>query len=195
MTAIDQTIPNLTQRLIKEETQLTAADETTSALTAISLKQRNGGSRGGRPRQEGDTDRGKYKNYDCHYCHNKGHIARDCRKRRNDQKHHDEKKRDVNDKREKRDGSDKRKSDSAGLDAFIASSDIPVADYVNADDAWFSDSGAWQHMSFRKEWFMDFEACDGITVSLGDNSLLKVEGRGTIPVKKLVNGSWQNGRL
>jgi len=50
-------------------------------------------------------------------------------------------------------------------------------------------------MSFRKEWFVELEACNGVTVSLGDNSLLEAKGRGTVIVKKLVNGEWQNGRL
>lgn len=35
----------------------------------------------------------------------------------------------------------------------------------------------------------------GVTVSLGDNSLLEAKGRGTIFIKKLVNSEWQNGKL
>lgn len=97
----NQTIFNL-QRLIKEETQLTAADETASALVTINLKHYKKGPRRGKPRQpqESDAEHGKYKSFECHYCHNKGHIARYCKEKRNVRKGQYEKKRDANDERE-----------------------------------------------------------------------------------------------
>jgi len=184
----NQTIFNLTQRLIKEESQLTATDEAATALAAVNLKHHKKSLRRGKPRQhqESDVEHGKYKNFECHHCHNKGHIARYCKEKRNAQKSKDKKKRDANDDLD---------SGAADHDAFIASSDTFTTKCANANDVWFSNSGASQHMSFRKEWFVELEACNGITVSLGDNSLLEAEGRGTIIVKKLVNGEWQNGRL
>lgn len=80
----NQTIFNLIQRLIKEEKQLTATDETASAPAAVSLEQHKKGSKNEEQNlPKGDYSKQvRYKHYEYQYCY-KGHIARNCRKRRN----------------------------------------------------------------------------------------------------------------
>lgn len=62
-------------------------------------------------------------------------------------------------------------------------------------DAWLTDSGASAHITFRKDWFAEFRQIEGDTVSLGDDGVCAIEGVGKIRVKKLVNGTWQDGTI
>lgn len=62
-------------------------------------------------------------------------------------------------------------------------------------DAWLTDSGASAHITFQKDWFAEFRQIEGDTVSLGDDGVCAIEGVGKIRVKKLVNGTWQDGTI
>lgn len=162
-----QTLQNLTLRLIKEESRMTAADEAASALAAINI------------RNEPSSSSNKYpdrKQVECYYCHKLGHVSRVCRK----------KARDLENQKNPSD-------DSANVSAFSAEANLSK---VNAKNTWFSDSGVSKHMTFNKEWFHDFVKCsDNEYVSLGDNTTCKVEGRGTIHIQRNVSGTWYDGKL
>lgn len=63
---------------------------------------------------------------------------------------------------------------------------------MDTKDNWFTDSGASSHRTFRQEWFSEFHATSGDTVSLGDDGECNVTGIGTINVQSLVNGIWED---
>src|SRR5436190_15540950 len=65
---------------------------------------------------------------------------------------------------------------------------------ANTQYTWLLDSGASQHMSFRKHWFSELTETNE-TVCLGDDSVCEVKGRGTINIQKYVNGNWIDGRI
>jgi hypothetical protein len=43
-------------------------------------------------------------------------------------------------------------------------------------DAWLVDLGASIHMTPHREWFCEYERCDGGNVSLGDDSTTRIIG-------------------
>ncbi|CAL1681314.1 unnamed protein product [Lasius platythorax] len=59
----------------------------------------------------------------------------------------------------------------------------------------FTDSGASAHVTSRRDWFTEFRATNGDTVSLGDDGVCDVGGVGTIQIERLVNGLWESGTI
>ncbi|CAB0040564.1 unnamed protein product [Trichogramma brassicae] len=63
-------------------------------------------------------------------------------------------------------------------------------------EVWLTDSGASEHMTFRRNWFSSYSPRDdGSTVSLDDNKEHKIVGVGTVRIKRLVNDKWLDGRI
>lgn len=188
----DQKKEVLIERLIKEENRLTVMDETTNALAAIKVQDGNIHSKENATRKHRNSDKSSGKNkrqdFNCHYCGKKGHIARNCFKRRDKSENNKD-----NEKSKRKTNSD----DSANLEAFLVSGSDCCTRIMNSDvkDVWILDSGASKHMSFRQEWFIDLDGSYKETVSLGDDSVCKVMGRGTILIKRLVNNEWLDGKL
>lgn len=78
-----QTIDNLQERLIKEESRLTTEENHASALAAASTN-------GNRKTLDSSGNKGqkrikKKKDFECFYCHKKGHYERNCRKKKQDE--------------------------------------------------------------------------------------------------------------
>ena len=66
----------------------------------------------------------------------------------------------------------------------------------NASDVWFGDSGAFQHISRRREWFHDFIPSEhSEIISLGDNSSCDILETGPIFIEELVNERWIPGKI
>lgn len=188
--AQDQKRDALIERLIKEERRLTDTDETANALATIKVQDSNANSRGASHKTQCNAKTlGKYKKKDfvCHYCSKKGHIARNCFKKRDDLKNNKE-----NEKTKRKTDND----NSANLEAFLTLESNCSARILNANtsDVWLLDSGASKHMSFRREWFVEFNESSEF-VSLGDDSTCEVKGRGTILIKRSVNNEWLDGKL
>lgn len=130
-----QTIENLQERLIREESKLTTEDESEEAFSAFKKKKSDskGGQRQGRDR----------KDVECFNCKGKGHYARECKKKKRDNKY-------------KLDNS----SDSSDC-AFIADEktmtvNVPVDILtetlkIDQDEAWIIDSGASKHITHRRD--------------------------------------------
>ncbi|KAJ8980835.1 hypothetical protein NQ317_018415 [Molorchus minor] len=61
---------------------------------------------------------------------------------------------------------------------------------IKTEDAWFADSGATEHMSFRREWFKNFTPYSEkiYSVRVGDGTLIDARGRGDIDVAIVSNG-------
>lgn len=47
----------------------------------------------------------------------------------------------------------------------------------------------------RRDWFTEFRATNGDTVSLGDDGVCDVGGVGTIQIERLVNGLWESATI
>jgi len=62
-------------------------------------------------------------------------------------------------------------------------------------DVWLTDSGASRHITFRRDWLVDFKASTGETISLGDNAACEVHGTGTVLIEKHVDDTWEQGRI
>jgi hypothetical protein len=56
-------------------------------------------------------------------------------------------------------------------------------------DAWIIDSSASHHMAATKEVYFSLDACKGPPILMGDNSLVKVTGKGRI---ELINKIFEN---
>ncbi|XP_033222910.1 uncharacterized protein LOC117176743 [Belonocnema kinseyi] len=70
-----QTLDNLYQRLLKEECRLGSNDDVTNALATMTMKQKA-------PTKSDDTkNQHQRKDIECNYCHKKGHIIKNFRKR------------------------------------------------------------------------------------------------------------------
>jgi hypothetical protein len=101
----------------------------------------------------------------CWKCGKTGHYKKDCKSK----------------KVEKPKGSDstssteEKTSTKEGGDVYLESTS------THADhDVWLIDSGASYHMTPHREWFSEYEKYDGGDVFLGDDSTLKILGRGRV---------------
>lgn len=112
------------ERLIKEENRLTAVDEASNALATINV--RNGKDHRGKIRDWGnashknigngvESGKPKKKIFICHYCNKKGHIAKNCFKKRDDLKNRRENKKTKKSIRT----DDDTQVNSAKLEAFL----------------------------------------------------------------------------
>lgn len=109
---------------------------------------------------------------------------RDCRK----------KKKETEDRGNKH--KEKQKSSDTGNEAAF-SAEIMEKEVLNSttEDMWIFDSGASKQMTFRSDWMSDLRKHEDECVSLGDGTTCKVSGRGTVHIKRLVNGQWLDGKL
>lgn len=193
-----QTLENLQERLIKEESRLNAeGDEMTALAATRNFREKAGSSR----RREDSKFQGDKKGrrekkkteVECYCCRERGHFARDCPTRKQQRGDHRVEPRNCalvaahskqgSDGRQKR----ARKTPSAEQTRRLLSAD--------SRDVWFVDSGASKHITHRREWFADFRSSRGSTISLGDDGECEVAGEGTVPVEKLVDGVWRETRL
>lgn len=131
-------------------------DETTNALAAIKVQDGNIHSKENATRKHRNSDKSsgknKRKNFNCHYCGKKGHIARNCFKRRD---------RSENNKDNEKSKRKTNSNDSANLEAFLVSGSDCCIRIMNSDvkDVWILDSGALKHefssgIVYRFRWIL-----------------------------------------
>ena len=193
-----QTLENLQERLIREETRLSVDDEAPGAFAA---SKRTNARKSGKP-NAGDSKKSyaenskrkqRPKNQErCFKCQGKGHFARECKKI-TDGKKDDSSSSEPHDcvfVTEKGSGSrsvNVGKEGSARLPVGVANSVLRAS----KREVWLTDSGASRHITNRREWFSEYrELTDGGTVSLGDDKECRVIGEGTIKIEKFVDGAW-----
>ena len=113
---------------------------------------------------------GDMKKFKCHYCKRKGHFAKDCFKRKaNEKQHH-------NQAAAHRIESIKSPDDYDNPEIALVT-DHGLPEY----DEWWIDSGASQHMTFEKKGLRDYvEFKDPRRVKLADNSILLAYGKGSL---------------
>ena len=104
----------------------------------------------------------------CWKCRKEGHYKRDCKSKAPD----------------KGKGSDdappgeaKTTSDEGG-DVYLDSSSTHVD-----HEAWLIETGTSFHFTPQREWFCEYEKCDGGDVFLGDDRKTRIVGRGKFKLK------------
>ena len=107
----------------------------------------------------------------CHYCKQPGHWAMRCYKRIADEKRREEQANNV------------EQAFASGMNAS------PIS------DAWYVDSGASQHMSPKREWFVGFQPIPARRVFMGDNSFKEAIGVASIVVSMVLDSGVVNGTL
>lgn len=145
-----RTIDNLTSRLVTEEARVASqhqseVNELSEALVARNFRKKNYKSSNSKP--------GK-----CHICKQTGHWKNEC----------PSKKSNLNDR--KSSSSNSRNSANAVLasasnersffekrEAFLSLTEAMAVQYRRKSDDWYLDSGASDHMSYRFEWFADYQ--------------------------------------
>ncbi|UYV61190.1 hypothetical protein LAZ67_1003765 [Cordylochernes scorpioides] len=150
----EKTLENLTARLLKEESLQDHWDSSgnfkpDNALMTFSKFNRNS-TASNKQQQHQQSIKDKKKNTHCGYCKKKGHWWKECYKRKEEQKG--------------------QQPSSSARDDSCAFSAETSAFLAETKDSWIADSGATDHMTFRREWFSTFEEIpEGVhPVCLGD---------------------------
>ena len=191
-----QTIENLEARLVKEENLLSRGQLPETAL-ASNTRFHSNNSRF-QSHNEVNNNQGQPDTRYCKYCKKHGHIIMKCRKRA----------RDYKEKRHQTNHANHSNSDHHNTASFagaLVAVDEKV--YANATcrkvetsdsefkDIWVTDSGATCHMTCRRDWFNQYTETEPRHIYLGDGSVRKSKGEGTILIKRRVNGVWFDGYL
>ncbi|UYV61249.1 hypothetical protein LAZ67_1004106 [Cordylochernes scorpioides] len=158
----EKTLENLTARLLKEESLQDHWDysgkfKPDNALMTFSKFNRNSRA-SNKQQQHQQSIKDKKKNTHCGYCKKKGHWWKECYKRKEEQKG--------------------QQPSSSARDDSCAFSAETSAFLAETKDSWIADSGATDHMTFRREWFSTFEEIpEGVhPVCLGDGKQIYVKG-------------------
>ena len=181
-----QTLDNLQERLIREDTRLNGAEETSEALAATAKNRRARRAKSGENKKE-------TKEVQCYKCQEMGHIASRCRNKRKPRVDN-EKPRDCAFVGEIGKSSVASGSGSAGNARVLwTQSHVMAADQ---SEVWLIDSGASRHLTYRRDWLTDYKTDrTGATISLGDNQICNVAGEGTVLIKKFIDGVWHDARI
>ncbi|VFQ72031.1 unnamed protein product [Cuscuta campestris] len=114
----------------------------------------------------------RYKNVACHYCHNTGHIKKNCFKWKRDNK--------PKGKNEKKDEGANRVSTADLVDDLIFVTNADVVNAVSDDQSWVIDSGAMLHVTPRKEFFTSLKAGSFGKLKMGNDAVVEVVGIGDV---------------
>ncbi|UYV83987.1 hypothetical protein LAZ67_X000796 [Cordylochernes scorpioides] len=177
----EKTLENLTARLLKEESLQDHWDSSgnskpDNALMTFSKFNRNS-TASNKQQQHQQSIKDKKKNTHCGYCKKKGHWWKECYKRKEEQKG--------------------QQPSSSSRDDSCAFSAETSAFYAETKDSWIADSGATDHMTFRREWFSTFEEIpEGVhPVCLGDGKQIYAKGKGNIDILSYVDSQKINATL
>jgi hypothetical protein len=166
--ADDLTVEFVTARLLQEEARRkeSGSQKADAAFFSKTARNKNYRAKSIRPKRDKSKDK-------CNYCGKVGHWAEDCYKRL----------------AKEQDGQHRANKASDSVDLFVAAN---VANAKSKDD-WFIDSGATQHLSCNRDWFVDYERIQPSKVYLGDDYPLDAIGKGSIHVKLDVGGKTRDG--
>ncbi|UYV60351.1 hypothetical protein LAZ67_1000907 [Cordylochernes scorpioides] len=177
----EKTLENLTARLLKEESLQDHWDSSgnfkpDNALMTFSKFNRNS-TASNKQQQHQQSIKDKKKNTHCGYCKKKGHWWKECYKRKEEQKG--------------------QQPSSSARDDSCAFSAETSAFLAETKDSWIVDSGATDHMTFRREWFSTFEEIsEGVhPVCLGDGKKIYAKGKGNIDILSYVDSQKINATL
>ncbi|CAD7083810.1 unnamed protein product [Hermetia illucens] len=170
-----QTLDNLLERLLKEERRLEGDDDITRALATFILggnKKKKFAANQNKNMKENNENRNK--SVECFYCKRKRHLACDCRKKKRDTDNPNENPREcafVASTRE-------HKQQQVKSETVPNSEVVERLMAVDTSDVWITDSGASRHITYRRDWYSEFESSSGELISLGDKGVCEVTGSG-----------------
>ncbi|VFQ58709.1 unnamed protein product [Cuscuta campestris] len=114
--------------------------------------------------------RSKYKNVECHYCHKKGHLMKNCFKLKNKDKN----------KPEGKDGENDRHVATTTSGDLIVVSDNDLINVAFDESSWVIDSGAAFHVTSRKDFFTSYTPGDYGVLKMGNDGRSQVVGIGVV---------------
>jgi len=145
-----------------------------------------GDGKGKKPSQGPSTDSdAKKKNMKCHYCKKKRHVKSECRKLKANQAA------GTVSENKRVEGS---KTQTAKITAITEESVIHLFMVWEATSdlasRWIIDLGAMSPMTSRKEWFINYSPFrTPISIGLGDDSIIKAVGSGSVRISMTVDGT------
>lgn len=169
-----QTLQNLTARLLKEETRMLQSDDEMSrlALQVENLRSKlEEKSQFVKPKRNMNDIKRKTK---CNYCKEKGHWARECKKRLAKIR------------------KDKDVDAGSSKTAYVCDvSSLYSASTDEDQNVWICDSGATAHMTNQRAWFKNIEALkEPMAIKVANNKIIAADGIGTIEIQAFVQGEW-----
>ncbi|XP_014511620.1 uncharacterized protein LOC106770320 [Vigna radiata var. radiata] len=113
------------------------------------------------------------KNMECFVCRKKGHLSYECWFNKNNQ----------NKKGQNKEAHvvEEEESESEPINLMVATN---TKDTGITQNIWYVDSGCSNHMTYNRNWLMNLDESKKSKVRVADNSTLKVEGSGTVKVKR-----------
>lgn len=179
-----QTIDNLTARLVMEEARVkmnhqSGVSDVSEALVARKFRKKH---------FKTSSKPGK-----CHVCNQSGHWKNECPKRKQ--------KPAENHKAASTSGNSRNSADACVTfrpekwigkpGAHLSLSEAMVVTNGTRPDEWYLDSGASDHMSYRKDWFAEYiEFDEDLPVRIGNGSFIVAKGHGTIDIMAYNNEQW-----
>ena len=127
-----------------------------------------------------DKDKPKYEQSQrvCYWCKKSGHIKPNCRFYNRFLANNKNNKNGASMGKNCANPSKNNSSTNNKGSALVLNTDM-----IKDNDGWFLDSGASNHMTFRREWFSEFEELSKtVPVRLGDSSIVMGIGKGKINV-------------
>lgn len=180
-----QTLEHLQERLIREEARFTAENDSSTTALAAMKKEKSKPKTKDRGKRENKA-RKTNKDIECYKCHGMGHFARECPT--------------------KGQGKGNRQPTETRDCAFVAEDKRSERHATNNQvrellethqrNVWLTDSGASRHMTFRRDWLVDYKKTyDRGTIALGDDEECEIVGEGTVLIEKLLEGTWREARI